>query len=508
MAVKTVRPNATVNSGGANSFNEEGKGPWKALSDNSDGSWVACIDDDPCVLGFPDLELPSGSAIKAAAIRVRSSKDDPNQSGGVVEVGFDGGPGPQSQQVYWVGQTTTTVMYHEGPHTEAEINGKDVNLRLLGNGGLRPRAWELYVDVTYAPKPTVAVIKPSSTTDNTPTLEWSNSMDSVGGGQTNYQVKVFDDATYGGGGFNPASSTPDYNSGILSGSDTSHTLPLPLENDTYKVYVRVAQTVQGTTLWSDWTASSSFVVSAPLPHSPIFTVTPEDDEARISVKLAEGKDGAVKALTYQVQRSLDAGDTWADARTLLDELEEGLLESGSAEMWDYEVPNGQDVRYRARSINNNSKGAWVEAADFSWESNSVWIKNVFRPAMNLHNPAGGKLRSFPSQTRDLDATVHKVLGRSDPIVVRDEGGPVMENGELVIMTETLEDREAIDELLESGQTLLLQFPPNADEPDRYIQITGSFQRERVIDKSFITLRDETVPWQEVAIPTGPVESWT
>lgn len=505
MATKTVRPNSTVTAGGNSVVGAANA--HTALSDDSDTSYMVLeYGKEQCILGIPDLGLPSGALIKAALVRIRCAGYNGTV---IIQVGYTKDGLWTSQSISWKSMTTIVAAGDYNSHTEAEING--LNLRLQQAwppGGVPVYVNEAYADVIYVPKPVVEVTGPSGTiTDNTPVIEWDGELDWDGGAQTAYQVKVFDDAIYGGGGFNPSSSIPDYDSGEVSGAAQSLTLPLPLASiDTYKAYVRVGQTVHGTVLWSDWDAGSAFTVEASIPNPPVISITPEDEDARLSIEISEAKAGKSTADLYELQKSLDAGSTWMEVRTL---EEGGMLPGGSSEAWDYEVPNGQDVRYRARSVNKagNSTGPWVETADSSWSSPSVWIKNVFLPSLSLHNPEGGRVRSFPSQSRELDATVHKVLGRPDPIVVRDEGGPIYENGELVLMTETVEDREAVDALIESGQTLLLQFPEDADEQDRYIEITGSFQRERIVDKSFATLRDETFNWQQVAAPDGTVEEW-
>lgn len=506
MATKTVRPNSTVDS---TNIAVTGAGSaHAALSDDSDASYIKSSSSDfgAIDLGLPDLGLPSGALIKSVGARARSSIKGGSSS--IVSAALVPGGPVSSQTVSWGYPTTATVTYQDAAREEAEINSNDFHLKLTGD---HVYIFEAYLDVAYVPKPVAESSGPTGTiSDNTPVVEWTEELDSDGGAQTFYRAKVFDDATYGGEGFDPDSSSADYDSGVVASSASSLTLPLPLEDDTYKVYVKVAQTVHGTVLWSDWDAGSAFTVDAPLPNSPLLTITPEDDAARLHIEVDEDEDGEVSADLWELQTSPDEGETWLEARTL---LEGGLLEpdEGSAEAWDYEVSNGQSARYRARSINeaNSSKGPWVETdISYSWSSSSAWLKDPLLPNINLLNPVGGIIRSFPSQTRSTDASVHKVLGRPDPIVIRDSGGPIYESGDLVLMTESPEDRDAMNSLVESGHTLLLQFPLDSDEPDRYIEITGNFLRERIVNKSFATPRDETISWQEVDIPDGVVESWS
>lgn len=117
-----------------------------------------------------------------------------------------------------------------------------------------------------------------------------------------------------------------------------------------------------------------------------------------------------------------------------------------------------------------------------------------------------RLRNFQAQERGSGATVHKILGRSDPLVTRDRSR-IYESGALTILSDGEEDRADIDALLDSGSVLLLQFPAAADEPDRYISPIGVHTRERVVDKSWVHLRAETISWQQVDEPTGNIEEW-
>lgn len=503
MATKTVRPNSTI--ANTNALISGAATLHAALSDDSDSSYVYTSSAFSYTgVGLPNLELPAGSLIKSVLVRIRSRRETPKSR--VISAGLISSGRPYSAQtVSWGSFTTTYVAIEDAARTEAEINSEDLQIEIP----VAAQVSEAYLDVNYVPKPEAEVTSPEGTiSDNTTSIGWISTLDEFGGSQAYYQVKVFDDTTYGGGGFDPESSEPDYDSGIVAGQSETQDLDLPLSDDTYKAYVRVAQVVHGTVLWSDWYAGEAFTVDAPQPNSPKVTVTASDSQASLHIVISEDTDGEVDADLYQLEKSLDGGETWSGVRTLIDG---GLLEpsGGDAEAWDYEVANGQTVMYRARSYSEveSSTGGWVETAEYKWESTSTWLKDPTLPELNLHNPSGCRVRSFPSQTRAVESTVHKVLGRPDPIVVRDEGGPIWESGELVLLSETASDRAAIDALVESGHTLLLQFPEGSDEPDRYIVLTGSFQRERIVNKSFASPRDETINWQEVAEPDDVVVAW-
>ena len=111
-----------------------------------------------------------------------------------------------------------------------------------------------------------------------------------------------------------------------------------------------------------------------------------------------------------------------------------------------------------------------------------------------------KFRSSQSQIRPSSATVQKVLGRSDPIVIRDRAR-IYESGSLTVMTESEGDRADIDAILDVGNPMLLQFPASHDERDRWIAHT-EHERTRILDHSWAHERDETIPWQEVESPSA------
>jgi hypothetical protein len=115
---------------------------------------------------------------------------------------------------------------------------------------------KLYANITWVAKPIVSVN--AVTPDPLPTssianISWSNTLDSDGGAQTRYHVRVFNTDQYGIGGFNPETSPATYDSGNLTGSGTSFTtVALPGRGQVYRAYVRVGQTVNGNSHYSDW----------------------------------------------------------------------------------------------------------------------------------------------------------------------------------------------------------------------------------------------------------------
>ena len=101
-----------------------------------------------------------------------------------------------------------------------------------------------------------------------PMLTWiyTGDPDADGGGvQQRYHVKVFTSAQYGAADFNPATSPAGYDSGDVM-ANTSSALIGPLENATAnKVFMRVAQNVNGAPHWSPWTSGPLFTINVDPP---------------------------------------------------------------------------------------------------------------------------------------------------------------------------------------------------------------------------------------------------
>jgi len=129
-----------------------------------------------------------------------------------------------------------------------------------------PAQTQVYVDrayttVTYIGLPSVGVSAPSGAkTVGTQTATWACTKDSSSpAGQSKYQLKLFTAAQYGAGGFNPASSTAYYDSGVVVSTALTQVLPNILPG-TYRCYVRAATTNSGQDQWSAY-AFSSFSVT-------------------------------------------------------------------------------------------------------------------------------------------------------------------------------------------------------------------------------------------------------
>ena len=318
MTVSTLRPNSTTYDTGTV---VGAASAHAALSDDSDSSYYAVADVlEMWVGGFTDLTLPAGALIKHVAVRIRCRGGPPMPAQMHAALAF-AAPWPvqydEDIMVSWVSSTTITatgLTVNTAGISDGNIDGASAAVRALSTTPVVVN--EVYLDVTYVAVPVVSADAPTGTVGGTnqPTVEWSTTLDSDGGSLTHYEVKVFTDAEYGAGGFDPDTSTPTQTSGIVNYPGAVGWLPDPLADDTYRAYVRIAQTVNASQHWSDWDFAQ-FDVSVDLPGTPLFNAAPDDAAGKVALQIIEQLGDATTDF-YEIQRSIDGGTTWENVRTL------------------------------------------------------------------------------------------------------------------------------------------------------------------------------------------------
>lgn len=332
MTVSTLRPDGTTSS----TWTVTGAGSaHAALSDNSDASYLSATGTKTGLFTVGDLSLPAGAIIAALAARVRSAlgSGTPAFVGSNIALG-DGTSlnGPQQTTVTWATPTTVTVTRaSRGGISDAAVDGASLSLFGGGQGGgPELRIYELYLDVTYVERPTLTADAPSGTitTTNIPPISWTGTFDSDGGAQTYFQVKLFTDAEYLATGFDPELTASTVGtSGIAAGADSSWQPTATLPDDTYRAYVRVAQTVNGGFSasaagqatpaglhWSDW-SHAEFTIDVDLPAAPLLFVTDDPSYGRNDLTITE-QAGVAPTDLFELERSVDGGATWTPMRTL------------------------------------------------------------------------------------------------------------------------------------------------------------------------------------------------
>lgn len=526
MTSVTLRPNGTIATGGPSGGPAVSGAPnaHTALRDDTDSSYVRIPMTGYVTVSLTDLELPGGAMVKGLTRRLRLAKESAAGTHQVsCQIDYPTEPDPPlsaGPSVTWVAPTTVTVLPLLDPAADSEIDGASMRINWGGTGAVVwARVYEAYLDVVYVAQPTLSVDDPSATPVLTtePTVSWTATLDADGGGQYAFSGKVFSAAQYSAGGFDPETSpaTVAYEAigtalgrpgpGEIAGPNgaaTSWSLRDPLPDGTYRAYVKVAQSVNGILLWSAW-AYKAFTVDAIKPTAPALTITPEHAHGRIRIDLDDQATDPT-ADYFVIERSTDSGLTWTPLRTLAGADGRVLLPDATA--YDFEAPNNTPVIYRARAVNTTDSppvllvGDWATAAPARWISRSWWLKCPERPSLNRTI----EIYSQPARQRSARQAAFQALGARHPIIVSDTRAGW--TGQLQITVDDQVAQAAIDALLDSSLTLLLQGPPADDEPDRYVRI-GDQDRTRQADKSFVRHRTDTLPWTEVASPTGAVDAW-
>lgn len=504
MTTATLRPNATITA--ADSLTGAASAH-AATSDDSDSTYLT--DNDTVALGFGTTTLPSGAIVKQARYRWRGRGDSWYAAATITLYNSFYGTVVQDF-IYPISTslTTRTGVYATitDPFSAGYQNIVDtLALRFepgigisLGLDALR--VYEAYIDVVYVTQPSTSVTAVSPdpyTASTTIPIAWTNTLDSDGGAQTRYEIKVFTDAQYGAGGFDPDTSTPYYTTGeVVSAALTADVGPLE-NGDTYRAYVRVAQTVNGASHWSDW-AYDEFTMDVTTSDVDTVTAVGQSDLGKITVTVA-WDSGSTGWEYIEVQRSVDGGTTYADVRGA---AYVATADSGATDfvVVDYEVPNGTTAKYRARATYLSSSlpitGAWVESSDVEWASEDCWLKAPDDPTLNMTFCLADRT-PFRRQRR---TGVFSVLGAAAPVAVSD----VRTKRTGTLLLELLEDYEATElaAILDGSSVILVQFPDTMDIDDMYVVVVN--------DEETFRSRNAEVLWRfweldyvEVDAPADP-----
>jgi hypothetical protein len=234
---------------------------------------------------------------------------------------------------------------------------------------------------------------------------------------------------------------------------------------------------------------------------PTLTVTPDNTTASIGL-LVTHNAGAATTDAIEVQRSDDGGATWTAMR--LPTATGGVFVATDVTLTDFEAPNGRTVHYRARALHLSSdvyaaSPGWATGSG-AWTSTSWWLKSPELPALNTTVA----IRSAGTDQRDARQGVFLPLGATRPIVVSDTRGG--RTGTIVLKLATAALQDAVDALLDSNTTLLLQSPASDRWGSRYLR-PGNHTRARPVDVQDIAVTFDSIEWTEVAAPSGPTSGW-
>lgn len=330
--------------------------------------------------------------------------------------------------------------------------------------------WSPVQSFTSTPKPTVTVTAPTGAQGvSRPIVSWNFRQSALAYTQQKYRIKIFDAATYGGGGFSPDTSTPTWDSGWVTGFNTTDQVDAVLLNGgTYRAYVMVQSTSGQASAW----AFSGFTVSYTVPTTPTVVVTPANGVNMVVITSAINGSP-----TFSLQRSLDGGLTWTDVRGAVMFTGEQATDGGSgnpakATVFDREAPLNVNIRYRAWVNNAGLYSLVGSTSDAKLIEGSWWIRDPLTPSRDT-NVAPSAV-SFETKG-GVQGTRFDPIGRSLPVVIFGNtpiGDTFKLSSHLLDQTKFLR----LKALLEAKSTLFIQ---SVHGMTWYARVTGTISFNQV-----------------------------
>jgi hypothetical protein len=303
MATYTLRPNADWNNASLFTISGGSASVHAALADNSDSTYVSKTSSSVPAnyeAEFGTQTLTANEIVTSVNVRARFTMGGTGSitqfSLGVITdrngrtVSYSVPISRQGTQ----GTITTIDMALNltssptgAPWTQTAID--NLVVKFADNSivvGDKANLYELYIDVLTSTKPTVVVTAPTGTVTDTsfPSIVWTYT-DAEGDLQSAYQIRIFDSSVYSGGSFNPDTSTPVLDTGIVASTNNGATLVLDLADaTTYRAYVRVAHLVNGSNFFSNW-AFSQFTIDVDAPATPTLSAFYDAEVGAVTVTI-------------------------------------------------------------------------------------------------------------------------------------------------------------------------------------------------------------------------------
>jgi hypothetical protein len=223
--------------------------------------------------------------------------------------------------------------------------------------------------------------------------------------------------------------------------------------------------------------------------------------ARISIQ-GLTTDGMTK---WGAWRMLDDG-SMTPLRGPDGDLTNATITGDLAIVEDYEAPLGVACRYYVRVWTTSSyyRASTSEPITLPEPPDTmVVIKDPGLPARWAE--AVVSRGGMPDWTRSARQGVNPVRGRARPIIISDVR--TSRTGTMTLVTETQDELDSMWWLLETGNTLLLQWPSEWGERDVYVQV-GDVTEAHVAEYAGYRDRTWSVPLTEVDRPVGGITGST
>lgn len=218
---------------------------------------------------------------------------------------------------------------------------------------------------------------------------------------------------------------------------------------------------------------------------PLIAATADDDTASITLTLRELTVGYLLTV-WRVQ----TGGTRTLVRGPSGLLNGTTITSDQLVLEDYEAPLNTAVTYYveiAPAAGSTPESRTSDPVTITHADNQyAWLKDLGHPQRNVLL----LMAQAPSWQRPIQQTGHRVRGRRNAVTLSDVRGGL--EGDLSLYTQTQEEADALNVLLDSGSVLLWQAAPGYGVSDMYVTVGDSAE-----DRSGIRADD---PWRTWKLP--------
>lgn len=165
---------------------------------------------------------------------------------------------------------------------------------------------------------------------------------------------------------------------------------------------------------------------------------------------------------------------------------------------DYEAPFELDLVYTV-TVYDGSSSVGTASVTFrlEWDDCDAWLVDLARPLNSLPTT----IESLRQLQFEMPAGIHRILNRRAPVLTTLPA--YTPAAELVVLTDTLDERDRVRNLLGSGYPFLLRTVPEQGIGNLYLGLT-SFSEERILSDGYRPQRRFSVQCVQVERPDPAV----
>lgn len=413
------------------------------------------------VVRFASPNLAANAHVAAIRMRVQG-EGEYHASGGEVRSRPKLQPGPgtiphHSFWAYWqldgVPQTLLSPDYSRRPGGSPWTVADTANLHASFNYSrpstspttARGRCHVVSATVLWTLPPSTTVTGPAATvTDTTrPVVTFTATNNEPGSHGGDLTIRAYEAEVRN------AAGDVVWSSGVVEdGVATSVAVGTSLSNaETYTARVRhrLAPTSSIWTVWGEW-AERTFVLDVPVPSAPLVEATPYPLDGYVRLSIAHDP-GPTQTHAFRVEAS-DEGGPWRPVRFIADPI----VGQGPHEVVDVLAPVNGPRTYRVRALSFLDDVELASAPTYV----TVHLEPRYAWLTNANDPERFNVRALLTAAARVNRgreTVHRPAGRSTAIV---ESEPGTREWELALITQSPEERAAVEVAFTSPETLVLR----------------------------------------------------